>query len=423
MIITKFNRALLAIAISGAATSSYAAGNLLGTVSTDNENHVLANASVEITELGRTTVSNSNGDFRFDALPEGTYTLRIEYIGATPYEQSLTIDTNLTTRKNIILKGLYDEEVLVLGQAGGAASALNRKRNADNIVSAVDADAMGQLSDANVTEALNRLTGISIDYDQGEGRFVRIRGASSDLNTVSINGVNVPSPEAGSRAVALDVIPSDLVQSLEVSKSATPDQDANALGGNIEIRSLSAFDREDNAISISAEGNYNDQAEELAPKLAFSASKRLFEDKLGLATVLSYEDRKMVTSGVETDGAWKKPDASDFPNVTPTEVPPEIEQRYYEVERKRVGAALNIDYRHDENSSFYMRTLYSDFADNETRQKVEWKFKKADSIDELTPSTGRVSDGFSMERELKVRDEEQTIFSTSIGLSCVLSKA
>ena len=415
MTIRKFHKSMLALAIATVSATTLAEGSLLGTIKTQEQGHVLANASVEIPELGRSTVSASDGSFRFEALPAGDYTLRVNYLGASPFEQMLSIGDDQVTREDLVLSGFFGEEVLVVGQAGGAASALNRQRNANNIVAAVDADAMGQLSDANVTEALNRLTGVSIDYDQGEGRFVRIRGASSDLNTVSINGVSVPSPEAGSRAVALDVIPSDLVQSLEVSKSATSDQDANALGGNIEIRSMSAFDRDDNAISISAEGNYNDQAEELAPKFAFSASTRLLDDTLGLATVLSYEDRKMVTANVETDGAWEKPDAGDFPNAPQIEMPPEVEQRYYEVERERIGAALNVDYRPNENSSYYLRTLYSDFEDNETRQKIEWKFDKADSIDALTASSGTVSDGFRMERELKVRNEQQTIFSSSLG--------
>jgi TonB-dependent receptor len=410
-----FKKRILAMAVATSSSIAMADGSLLGTIETKEGGRTLANASVEIPELSRTTVSASDGSFRFDSLPSGDYTLRVSYLGASTAEQALSIRDQATTRKNIALSGFFGEEVLVVGQAGGAASALNRQRNANNIVSAVDADAIGQLSDANVTEALNRLTGVSIDYDQGEGRFVRIRGAGSDLNTVSINGVPVPSPEAGSRAVALDVIPSDLVQSLEVSKTATPDQDANALGGNIEIRSLSAFDRDNNVISVSVEGNYNEQAEEIAPKYALSASTRLLDDKLGLATALSYENRKMVTQNVETDGAWQVPDADDFPTAPQIRMPPEVEQRYYEVERERIGAALNIDLRPSDNSSLYLRTLYSDFEDNETRQKVEWKFKKADSIDQLTETGGTVSDGFRMERELKVRDEQQTIFSTTLG--------
>ncbi|MYL01673.1 MAG: TonB-dependent receptor plug domain-containing protein [Gammaproteobacteria bacterium] len=117
-------------------------------------------------------------------------------------------------------------------------------RSADNLISVVTSDSIGQFPDENVSEALQRINGVFVERDQGEGRFVGVRGIDPQLNVASINGLNVPAPESDRRNVALDVIPSDLVESLEVTKTLTPDQDGDAIGGTINIKSLSAFDRE-----------------------------------------------------------------------------------------------------------------------------------------------------------------------------------
>ncbi|MCF5790125.1 TonB-dependent receptor plug domain-containing protein, partial [Pseudomonas sp. PA-1-6G] len=134
------------------------------------------------------------------------------------------------------------EHVDVVGQAAAIDSALKEQRSSDSIKSVVHADGVAQLPDENVAEAVQRLPGISVERDQGEGRFVSVRGLGPDLNSVTINGTLVPSPESERRAVALDVLPSELVQSLSVIKTLTPDMDANSLGGTVDVKSLSAFD-------------------------------------------------------------------------------------------------------------------------------------------------------------------------------------
>jgi len=134
------------------------------------------------------------------------------------------------------------QEVLVTGQAASMDSALDVQQMADNIVSVVHADAIGQLPDSNAAEALQRIPGLSVERDQGEGRYVRVRGMGPELNSVTINGSLVPAPESDTRAVALDVLPAGLVRSLEVTKSLTPAQDANSIGGTIEVKTISAFD-------------------------------------------------------------------------------------------------------------------------------------------------------------------------------------
>src|SRR5690606_29827280 len=105
--------------------------------------------------------------------------------------------------------------------------------------------------------------------DQGEGRFVSVRGLDPELNATSLNGVRLPAPEADVRSVALDVVSSDIIESIEVKKSLTPDMDADTIGASIEIKTTSAFDRKKDLYTAKIEGSYNDYFGEVTPKGSF----------------------------------------------------------------------------------------------------------------------------------------------------------
>src|SRR5690606_35002692 len=268
-------------------------------------------AKVRIVVLNREAVSQREGRFVFLEVIPGNYTLETSYIGADNMQRAIVVQDQKTTRENFQLTGVSGlvENVIVIGQAAGINKALNKQRSADNIITAVSADAIGQFPDTNVSESLQRLPGLSIERDQGGGRYVRVRGMGPDFNAVTINGVNVPSPDSDRRAVALDVIPSDLLENLIVTKTLTPDMDANSLGGSIEVQSLSAFDREGLFYQITAEGSYDDNTEETSPKLALTASN-LFSvgngtDNFGIAAGISSFKRDFGSDNVETGGEWE----------------------------------------------------------------------------------------------------------------------
>lgn len=294
------------------------------------------------------------------------------------------------------------EHVEVIGQAASIDEALKEQRNSDSVKSVVHADGIGQLPDDNAAEALQRIPGLSVERDQGEGRFVSVRGIAPDLNTVTINGTLVPSPESGRRAVALDVLPSELVQSLSVVKTLTPDMDANSLGGTIEVESLSAFDHDGLFYSLSTEGSYDENVGKTSPKFSGAVSNRFSlgdgVDNFGVAAALSWQERDFGSDNVETGGKW------DFEDGARLE---EFEQRDYEITRERAGFGLNFDYQPDDVSSYYLRTLYSRFKDTETRNAAGVEFEDAQLAGELGDAEGW--------RELKSREETQTIQSYVFG--------
>ena len=359
------------------------AGKLQGLLTDSSQTSYFSGAQITVKELGLSTVSRRDGSFRFTNLPEGQYTLEITYLGADTLEVPIDIKSGETLAKDFVLVGKRAdlENIIVYGQRAGQASALNQQRSADSIKSIVSSDAIGQFPDQNAAEALQRLPGLSIERDQGEGRYVGIRGIDPNLNNVTINGLNVPSPEGGARSVALDVIPSELIQTLEVSKSVTPDMDGDAIGGSVEVKSLSAFDKKGTSASVTAQVSHNDLRDEVSPKLSGSVTN-VFNDTFGVAAALSYYDRDFGSDNIESNGD------------------DEIEQRYYSINRERLGAAVNFDYRPDFNNQYYLRTLYSRFSDDEYRLANTFTFDDDDS---------------EVERGSKDRYEEQSILSLTAG--------
>lgn len=309
------------------------------------------------------------------------------------------------TAKPINLGGISEAEFLeVVGQAAQIDKALREQRASDSIESVVHADAIGQLPDDNAAEALQRVPGISIERDQGEGRFVTIRGLAPDLNSVNINGVNLPSSEPGGRAVALDVLPSELIQSMSVVKTLTPDMDANALGGTVNIRSLSGFDHKGLFYTISGEAGYNPLVSKTSPKVS-GAISNIFSigdgtDNLAVALALSMQQRKFGSDNVETGGDWDFSDGARLKSLQP---------RDYQIQRDRLGIGLNFDYKPDELSSYFLRTLYSKFEDDEQRNRITTRFASGGQLE------GETADGLRVRRDLKDRIDRQEIKTVTFG--------
>ncbi|WP_374355483.1 TonB-dependent receptor, partial [Chitinimonas sp.] len=291
------------------------------------------------------------------------------------------------------------ETIVVIGQAARIQQALDVQQASDAIVSVVHADGIGALPDANVAEALQRVPGVSIERDQGEGRYVRVRGLGPDLNGVTVNGTTLPSPESGRRAVMLDTIPSALIRSLEVQKTLTPDQDASSIGGTVEIKTRSAFDAPGRFLSLETLASHDGNTGQTSPKFDLAWSDRLARGKLGMAAGLSWEKRKFGSDNIETGGAWDVSGSQALLN--------KFEQRDYRIERERLGAALNVEYKPEAGSRYYVRGLYTRFDDREERQSTLVSFSK--------PQAEGASSSAKISRALKSREEIQQVRSLNLG--------
>ncbi len=372
----------------------------------------LDGATIRIEETGQTVTAERGGVFRVAGLAPGTYTVQISYIGAETETITLTLTgEDSVARPNIALGEDVEviENVLVVGQRGALNSALSKQRASDKLIAVISADAIGQLPDENVAEAARRAVGVNVLNDQGEGRFISIRGANPNFVSTTINGVRLTSPEADARQVPLDVIDSDILSAIVITKSLTPDLDGDTIGGNVEIQTLSGLDQDDMYLKFKAAGIYTDQVDEYGARLSGVYANRFAEDRLGVAASLAWQRRDFGSENVEVDGPdWVLDESVPYPE--------ELELRDYQIRRERLSGSLNLDFQATESTMLYLHGLYSDFSDQEFRSRVENKFGDPDFDGDASSATTAVftateDDEYEVDRDIKDRLEEQTIFS------------
>jgi TonB-dependent receptor len=304
------------------------------------------------------------------------------------------------------------EEIVVTGQRASLESAVARQREAESLISALSADDVGNFPDQNVAEATRRLPGVSVENDQGEGRFIVLRGLDPNLNSTTINGLNVPSPQReGGRQVALDTIPSELLAGVVVAKSFTPDMNGDAIGGAVEIETLSAFDRAASWLTARVEGSYNTLQETESPRASLAAANTFAVGesgrRFGIAAAVSWSDRRFGSENNEVDVGWRTSPAGILYPVEP-------ESRDYVINRERLGAALNLDFEATDTMRLFLRTLYTDYSDLEYRNRNEFLVRAAAPVSG-TATSAQFNDRIRIDRDSKDRTQEQSILSLQAG--------
>lgn len=228
-----------------------------------------------------------------------------------------------------------------------------------------------------------------------------------------MNGTRLPAPESDTRQVALDVIASELVESIEVTKSLTPDMDADTLGASIRINTVRAFDEENEFVTLSLGGNYSDLSDKATPEFSVNFAQAL-TDTIGVSGGLSYSERDFASDNIEPDGWGTNDEGVAFAD--------EIQYRDYEVERKRTGLTLAFDFKASENTTLFARTLYSEFDDTEERRRLIFEFDEDANTGNATSATFSSSDGeIVVDRDLRDRFESQEITTFEFGGETKLS--
>lgn len=258
-------------------------------------------------------------------------------------------------------------DIVVVGTAQGEKKAIEAKRQADNVVEALYANDVGKLPDQNVAEAVRRLPGVSVANDQGEGRYVIIRGVNPNLVNVVLNGLTMPAPEPDGRQVKLDDLPSALINSVIVTKSLTPDQDANAIGGEVNIRTLTAFDRK---APLFADARLQYGAYHLNGKHPYEGDIQVGgrfgrDQRFGAVLSVNYSQRPIESENFQGSTNWRSVTAGGQ-TIT---LPDQAGLRDYNLVRTREGVVLNLDWRPADAVKLFLRGTLSRFDDNETRDQ------------------------------------------------------
>jgi TonB-dependent receptor len=218
---------------------------------------VLISAKVVVEPSGRQAATNNQGQFRIANLPAGEYTLTASYLGFTPYTTTVKVDSGGTANVTMALQvGSQNDTVMVTaGRLQGQAEAINVERMSANIVQVAPAGVITSLPNNNVADAIGRLPAVSLERDEGEGKYVQIRGTEPRLNNLTINGVNFPSVEVTVRNVKMDAIPANGIERIEIYKTLSADQDADGIGGTVNIVTPTAQDKP--TYSMNGTAGYN----------------------------------------------------------------------------------------------------------------------------------------------------------------------
>lgn len=349
----------------------------------------LAGATVSVKGSANTTVTDVNGQFSFYVSP-ASLQLDIRYLGYRDTTINVNIKGNEFKVLNIGLVSDYAQlsSIIVTGFLQGQAKALNQQKNADNIRNIISADQIGRFPDPNAAEALQRVPGVNIERDQGEGRYVFVRGMAPQFTNVSINGEQIPSPEADVRYVALDAVPSDQLASIEVSKSLTPDMDGDAVGGSVNLITRTAQSKAPK-ISSSLAGGYNNLMKRGNIQGQLQYAQRFgTSGKTGVMINSSYFHNDLGSDNLER---------SPLDN--------EVELRDYELTRTRLGLSTTLDHRFNANHEIYLRALYNRFTDREWRRRYVF-IPEDEEIEKLT----------------KDRFESQSITTVNLGAKHTFKK-
>jgi TonB-dependent receptor len=294
------------------------------------------------------------------------------------------------------------DAIVVTGQRAAERRAIDRKRGATGIQDSVAANDVGKLPDQNVAEAVRRIPGVSVANDQGEGRYVIIRGSDPNLANVTLNGQTAPAPEPDGRQVKLDDIPSSLIGSVDVIKALTADRDANAIAGQVDINTLSAFDRPGTFVyARGAAGIY--ALNNRSPYEVDGTVGSRFGGDLGLVLSANYSRRPIASENVQGSTNWRQ--------VNGFTVPDDFRLRRYDLVRTRYGGVANIDYRPSSDFQLFGRFLYSVFKDNETRDQT--RIEIPTTITNQTATSGTFSGrGTAF---LRRREEDDKTFNGELG--------
>jgi TonB-dependent receptor len=320
---------------------------------TDSAGGVLQGASVTVQPGGEHTVTGNEGQFAIAGLSPGAHTLTVSFVGFDVFQKGVEVTAGQAARVDPVLQVAgQSESVLVTAERPrGEAEQINRERTADNIVQVLSAEVITSLPNANIADALGRLPSVTLERDEGEGKYVQIRGTEPRLSNLTIDGVNVPSPESGVRQIKLDTLASDLVESVEINKTLQANMDADGIGGSVNLRTKTAAERP--VVMLSGMGGYTP----IIGGRGVSQFDATFGRRFGS------DNRLGVLLGGTYD--WNGRGINDIePSPTVDSLAPHydsIDLRDYMYYRTRWGLSGSGDYRMSNNSSFALRGLYSTF--------------------------------------------------------------
>ena len=277
-------------------------GTIHGVITDSTEGGPLVGANVFIVGTAVGGVTNHDGEFRIQGAPAGSQVLRASYLGYGTADVPLVIVAGGTYGVNLSLipNAIEGEEVVITAQARGQVAAINQQLKANTIVNVVSEEKIQELPDANAAEAIGRLPGVSVIRSGGEANKVVLRGLSEKFSSVTVDGIKIPPTDADSRGVDLSTIAQGSLSGIELYKALTPDKDADAIAGSVNLVTRKA--PSERLLRLDAKGDYN-KLMKSADQYDFAAryGERFFDDILGVQVSGNLERRIRSNERVDID--------------------------------------------------------------------------------------------------------------------------
>ena len=335
-------------------TLLFGQGTLHGVVTDSMGNKPLIGANVYLRGTALGGVTDLEGKYRITRIPRGTYKVRVSYIGFKTKNLDVSIADDKTTALNaqLLADVIEGAEVLITAQARGQVAAINQQLSSNTIVNVISEEKIQELPDANAAEAIGRLPGVSLIRSGGEASKVIIRGMSDKFTTFTIDGIRIPPTDPDSRGVDLSTFSQGSLSGVELFKALTPDKDADAIAGSINLVTRKAPSTR--LLRVDAKGAYNHLDNEFG-QYDFNGryGERFFDEILGVQLTGNIERRDRSNESFSLDienqaslhGHGFKYD--------------DLAVQYTNEIRKRGGVGLLLDFNTPDSGSIRVNNLFS----------------------------------------------------------------
>ncbi|MEC5144015.1 TonB-dependent receptor [Chitinophaga sp. 212800010-3] len=329
----------------------------------------LPSATIVIDGTGAQT--DLSGVFDIAVKRTGKVTMKINYIGFAVKTIDVVVHSGINQLGTIMMEPANDVlgEVVVKGaSAGSQIRAISIKKNAPGIMEVLAADAIGKLPDRNAAEAVQRIQGVSIERDQGEGRYVSVRGTPIQWSATLLNGNRLPtaSLDYTDRRIQMDIFPSELIEYVQLSKAITPDMEGDAIGGSINFITKAA--PQSKMLRINAAGGYGDQARKGSYNASVVYGDRLMKGKLGYVLSAVIWDRTSAQDRYNMNYDFSNPNARQSFSIT------DLQLRDYIAHRRTTGLNAGLEYRFNDRHKIQFKGLYSEFLDGQMVRETYFYF-------------------------------------------------
>jgi outer membrane receptor protein involved in Fe transport len=327
---------------------------IMGGHAVDREGAVLPHASVKLEPGDMINTTNGQGEFTFIGLAPGDYTISISYVGFATFTQQVKVVAGQTTRVEATMAVLAKaEQVTVVADAYGIAEAINQQRTSDDILNVMPKGVIQSLPNANIADVAGRMPAVSLERDEGEGKYVQVRGTEPRLTNTTVDGVQLPAPEDNVRQFKLDTIPANIVGSVELSKTLSPNQDAEAIGGTVNLVTKRAGDVP--TLQLEGFGGFT--------PIQDTRYLGLVSGTGGMRFGANKQFGILVSGSFDYNGRGID-DIEPSPNDTPVPSYASMDIREYRYFRDRLGFGGSLDYKLKEpTSGLFLHYFFSDFKD------------------------------------------------------------